>query len=639
MFIPVSTQAVCETVPVGPYSKFIHISEVLPNPSTTESADEFIELYNSGAEPVDVTGWKINDAAGTSYTLSGTIGAKRYFTWYRSDTHISLNNSGDSLTLLKPDGKSIETITYSDTASDDTSYALQASGDWAWTTQPTPFTINLFPSVTTNTTDNSSDTTTDQTSPVEPNYDYSEDVILSELLPDPDGSDTTDEWIELWNTGDSIDLYGWTLTDSSNDYTFPEDSVIHSGEYKVIPITDSKISLNNSGETITLKDPADTDIASVTYSTATSGSSYALDGTAWQWSTTPTPGTANSFPAEPTTDDTNTDTTTDTPPPAQTISDIKQLASGESVTFSGTVEVLPETYSSNYFYVQDDTAGIQIYSSSKSFPTLTIGDVVSITGTTSSSAGEAKINTNTSVDITVTSHLDSITPKLVTTLDNTLAGTLVSLTGTVTAKSGSTITLDTGTVYVKRNTGISTSGFTVGQNYTVLGVVVVTDTATQLWPRSSADVIVNSSVGAVTALNMPIVPTAQAATDTVISPPAPVQTQSTTWLWWLGGAALGLISIIQLWRWPWLKSRLRNWYVARVSVWVKQHFPWVDSKRNTMGSDDQSQCHDQHTLDKTTVSTNPPNLPSAIKCVPIPLQSAATGGILPQTVSPNQNTL
>jgi hypothetical protein len=64
----------------------IVINEVLPDPNsntnnfdtdgngTTETGDEFVELYNTSSNPVDISGWTLGDIIGTRFTFpSGTI--------------------------------------------------------------------------------------------------------------------------------------------------------------------------------------------------------------------------------------------------------------------------------------------------------------------------------------------------------------------------------------------------------------------------------------------------------------------------------------------------------------------------------------------------------------------------------------
>lgn len=645
---PLATQAaVCTTEQTGPYSKKIHLSEVLPNPSTTESQDEFIEIYSTDTEAVDLTGWEVRDAAGTTYTLTGTVSAGRYFAWYRADTKISLNNTGDSVTLLQPDGKEVETITYTDSAADDSSYALNSSGQWTWSETPTPFTANQFTTSSNSDNSNSSTDSSDESGDTSnPGYEYSQDVVLSELLPDPEGSDATDEWIELANQGETVNLYGWKLTDGSSDYEFP-DQTLASGFYLQVLVTDSGISLNNSGETIQLLDPDGAVISEVTYDSASTGESYASLNGSWQWTTTLTPGSSNAITTadgdDQPSDDADQSNSEESTSTGTTISSVRQMAAGTEVTFSGTVLVLPDTYSSTYFYVQDETAGIQIASSSQAFPSLNVGDVVTVTGNTSSSNGEAKINVTDSNHIVVTSHVDTIAPYVVTALESAQAGRLVSLNSSVTEKSGSTITLEDGTAYIKRGTEISTSTITVGETYQWVGVVIATDDGVQLWPRSSTD-ITTPDASLASAFTEALVPSAQAAELDATSSTYTATTGSHEdrgSYWWIAlavtGAVLGLL--IRFWQTPWLNVRLRNWIAQSERAWVKSLGRWVGLEKNTKDSSAQNQYRESHTSDKTIASASLLNLPSAAKYAPTLNPPATVVGIPVPITSRTQNTL
>ena len=53
-----------EEAPADPidYTTFtISISEFLPNPEGSDTGNEWIELYNSGAEELSLNGWQIDD--------------------------------------------------------------------------------------------------------------------------------------------------------------------------------------------------------------------------------------------------------------------------------------------------------------------------------------------------------------------------------------------------------------------------------------------------------------------------------------------------------------------------------------------------------------------------------------------------
>lgn len=120
------------------FASGISISEVLPNPLGSDDENEFIELYNDGDTVVDLSGWKVSDAAKT-FTLSTiSIAPKGYVVLYRKETGISLNNTGEETVSLKtPDGSIIDSVVYVGPALDDESYA-RFDDSWTWTASTTP---------------------------------------------------------------------------------------------------------------------------------------------------------------------------------------------------------------------------------------------------------------------------------------------------------------------------------------------------------------------------------------------------------------------------------------------------------------------------------------------------------------------
>lgn len=91
----------------------LRINEFMANVS---SGSEWVEVFNNGSTSVDLAGWIIiDDDANTDLPLSGTIspGATLAFDhpagW--------LNNTGDILSLLRPDASVAETHTFGATIS------------------------------------------------------------------------------------------------------------------------------------------------------------------------------------------------------------------------------------------------------------------------------------------------------------------------------------------------------------------------------------------------------------------------------------------------------------------------------------------------------------------------------------------
>ncbi|MFH7473706.1 lamin tail domain-containing protein, partial [Pseudomonas syringae pv. tagetis] len=87
-------------------------------------------------------------------------------------------------------------------------------------------------------------------------------VVISEVLPNPDGDDTK-EFIELKNNSASaVNLAGWFLRVQAKKYIFPESTFIPADGFLVFYKTATKISLANTTGKVELlnKDKALVDI-------------------------------------------------------------------------------------------------------------------------------------------------------------------------------------------------------------------------------------------------------------------------------------------------------------------------------------------------------------------------------------------
>ncbi|MDD3190588.1 MAG: lamin tail domain-containing protein, partial [Candidatus Pacebacteria bacterium] len=123
-------------------------------------------------------------------------------------------------------------------------------------------------------------------------------IVISELLINPEGTDTLGEFIEIYNTGNTkVDITGWTLSDQSGKVkTFSIlETYMDSGEYKVFYYSETKISLNNDGDGVILSDINGCQVfATLISGAAEEGFSYALDENKnWQWTIMSTPGGVN----------------------------------------------------------------------------------------------------------------------------------------------------------------------------------------------------------------------------------------------------------------------------------------------------------------------------------------------------------
>lgn len=131
------------------YPSGIIINEILPNTplGITDEEGEYIEIFNQNNFEVDLSDWKIEDTAGrtTTYTFpKGTkIGSLGFLLFPRPTTKITLNNDGDGLNLIRPDGK-IANVTNYEKAPRGQSYNKTSSG-WTWSTILSPGSENIIP--------------------------------------------------------------------------------------------------------------------------------------------------------------------------------------------------------------------------------------------------------------------------------------------------------------------------------------------------------------------------------------------------------------------------------------------------------------------------------------------------------------
>ena len=299
------------------------ISEVLPNPPTGQ--DEFVELYNNSSMLTDLNSWKLDDVLNGGVeppkALSGLIEPNQYLAVYFS--RATFNNDGDEVNLLDPAGNNVIKLTYPDAVSKKGfSYSL-VNNEWVWTETPTPNQPSQAPQpqsqpqtqATSSVSESPPVTAVSETKP-----DQLSGVFLTEILPNPKGSDASAEFIELYNSnGYSINIGGWQLDDAtggSHPYTVPKDTILAPLSYLVFYAEDTRIALNNDGDQARLFLPSGNIADTVTYQdTALEGIALAKTSQGiWGWTKSPTPGQLNIF-EQPINESTLPNQSTATPPP------------------------------------------------------------------------------------------------------------------------------------------------------------------------------------------------------------------------------------------------------------------------------------------------------------------------------------
>ncbi|HZP55769.1 MAG TPA: lamin tail domain-containing protein [Candidatus Saccharimonadales bacterium] len=130
---------------------------------------------------------------------------------------------------------------------------------------------------------------------------------LSEILPNPapPQSDSTDEFIELYNPNNApFDLTGFILrtgTTTFHDFKFADGQfILQPHEFRAFYSSQTSLSLTNDGGQAELLDPSGNVLAqSDPYPTAKDGYSWVYADGLWQWTTSPTPNTTNAITAPP----------------------------------------------------------------------------------------------------------------------------------------------------------------------------------------------------------------------------------------------------------------------------------------------------------------------------------------------------
>ena len=208
----------------GPVASDLIMNEVMPNPWPSDDnaswpGGEWVEILNTGTSDIDLTGWSIVDNAGNTLPFNAShlvgpssiiaAGEHRIIAVNSTTAWGVLNNGGESLRLLWPNGTLSQTISWTDT---EAGFSLieQQDGTWGHSSFPTPGSENppYWEAIV------------NGTSP----------VLIAEVLVNSsmDGSTYPDgEWIELHNQDNSvIDLTGWKIKDGMGNITYIDMSTL-----------------------------------------------------------------------------------------------------------------------------------------------------------------------------------------------------------------------------------------------------------------------------------------------------------------------------------------------------------------------------------------------------------------------------
>lgn len=248
-------------------SSFVKISELLPNPQGEDSGQEMVELINTGKEAADLDGWILGDKSDSgvksnAYKIMGQIlPPGQVLTITIPKGHFALNNTGgDVLNLYFADQTLADSVAYKEAAEEGLSY--QKVGEtWLWGPS-SPGQINSLQSG---------------------RWTGRILVLINELMPNPEGGDEGQEWVEIYNPSDiAVNLKGFILDDEgtsdqpgSGAWVLDETVIVPAKGLVTLKIPEDSFVLNNNHDEVRLFDPNKNLIESIAYTGAPEGQSYA----------------------------------------------------------------------------------------------------------------------------------------------------------------------------------------------------------------------------------------------------------------------------------------------------------------------------------------------------------------------------
>ena len=470
------------------YSNMILINELLPNPEGSDLETEFIELKNIGSVDVNLVDWKIADTS-RSYTIhtddlpTTIIKAGGFFVLPRSISRLALNNaSPETIRLSQPDNAILDEVAYDPPVAEGRSYNFTKNG-WLWSATITQGGENIITAPKKASTDDDQDPDQDRP-PAEPEKstgDFSARVMLTELLPNPDGEEAEEEFIEIGNFDTrEINLIGWQLTDKKTYYQIDKSTVIEPGEYLALYRSETRLALNNPGDEVFLVGPGDKIVSGVSYQKAGTGQSWSRrdQTTAWLWSSATTPNEPNEFvEAEE----------------AENNSPVS-AATSEKISLEAIVTAPNDIFGIRTAYLQAGEDGLLMTLTKGDLPILSVGDRVAITGTWRESGAEKKFSVSKPEDITVITSGEPPLPTLIAATDLARhVSRLISISGTVLSKSGQNLTINGNgqetLIYLKRTANLSMKDLNESDAVTITGIVAINEAGgLRVLPRFQDDI-------------------------------------------------------------------------------------------------------------------------------------------------------
>lgn len=128
----------------------VFINEWLPNPEGVDKGNEWLELFNSSRESVQLNGWKIGNSSGRFFFLDDLVIPDQAFLLLNLPTSFSLKNQSEQLVLFDCGGNIQDQSSFSGAAASGSSFNRDEKGSWRWSRWNTPGLanrLNRLPSI------------------------------------------------------------------------------------------------------------------------------------------------------------------------------------------------------------------------------------------------------------------------------------------------------------------------------------------------------------------------------------------------------------------------------------------------------------------------------------------------------------
>ncbi|MFA4818224.1 MAG: lamin tail domain-containing protein [Patescibacteria group bacterium] len=321
-------------------------------------------------------------------------------------------------------------------------------------------------------------------------------IELTEIMPNPQGSDNN-EWLELYNPNlTATNTAGWKLIINGRGYNLPEHDIA-AESYYLITKKDGKFTLINGKTKLIWQSPTGQNNQEINYNSAPEGQSLIMEEYGNVWTTTPTPGGENILTRA---SSTNSDSYQTLP-----LAEIKSLDSGSKVSTEGVVALEPDVLAKNIFWLGGE-AGIQINLSGGGWPNLKVGDLVKIQATLSRTATYGtRLLLRQPEQLNIIGQVQLPEPSLINLSDigDDNEGQLITTTGKVSKSLARSFTLtntDSNLTVSLKNSTLKWPKVKNNDELSVTGFVAVTKDGIRLLARSPQDIITKFSAPAAPAV-------------------------------------------------------------------------------------------------------------------------------------------